>query len=327
MNQPQIFYYCYDHQNPTGGQKRTYKHVAILNRNGFPAFAWHREPGYRLQWFENQIPVVDAEGFERRFDKDRDFLVLPEDLGWDILSYPGKKVIFNKNLYYGFNCFGGDVATCYPYTHSDVVGAMVVSDHNLRHLRFAFPQTEIIKVDTEIDSTVFRWAPLSKKKKLVTATGKSPRHLRIIYQLINARSRAGLNNANEYEWELLRGRTEAEAANLFQNSLLFLFFNADEGLSRMPIEAMMSGCLVAGFQPGALKDVPPMTFHCDYGEYMQLVEFIEQVMFLFPQQDKSWEQSAENGRRLALEYSAAREEESVLRAWDHFFRIGARRAA
>jgi hypothetical protein len=319
MAQPQIFYYCYDHQYPTGGQKRTYKHVAILNRNGLPTFAWHREPGFRLQWFENDIPVVDAEGFARQFNKERDFLVLPEDLGWDILSYPGKKVIFNKNLYYGFDCFGRDVATCYPYTHPEVVGAIAVSDHNLRHLRFAFPNLDVIKVNTEIDPAVFRWAPLAKKKKLITATEKSLHHLRIVYHLVNARARAGLNNAQEYKWELLWGRTEAEAASLLQDTLLFLFFHADEGLSRMPIEAMKSGCLVAGFQTGALKEVPPMTFQCPYGEYMPLIEFIEQVMLLFPQGIESWEeQSIEKRWGLELEYLAAGEEESVMKAWNHF---------
>src|SRR6266542_5500719 len=97
-----IFYFAYDHNRPSGGQKDTYQHVDILNRAGYEAYALHRTKGFRLGWFENSTAIVSDEWFWRRRDEERDIVVLPEDLGPAICSYPGHKVIFNKNLYHGF---------------------------------------------------------------------------------------------------------------------------------------------------------------------------------------------------------------------------------
>ncbi|MDZ7262908.1 MAG: glycosyltransferase family 1 protein, partial [candidate division KSB1 bacterium] len=77
-----------------------YKHVDILNKHGYPAFALHRQKGFRLIWFDNETNVIYFDEFKRLYHPDRDFLVLPEDLGSKILSFPGQKVIFNQNCYY-----------------------------------------------------------------------------------------------------------------------------------------------------------------------------------------------------------------------------------
>jgi hypothetical protein len=157
MKKPSIFYYCYDHNLPRGGQKDTYQHADILNKHGYQAFVLHMKKDFRLTWFENETKVVDFECFQRIYNQEQDYIVLPEDLGMDILKAPGKKVIFNKNLYYGFEAFGEKIPPHYPYHNEEVVCAFTVSDHNREHLRFAYPHLEVIRVYSGINSDLFSY--------------------------------------------------------------------------------------------------------------------------------------------------------------------------
>src|ERR1700730_4869025 len=101
MPLPKIFYLMYDIDAPSGGEKHSYQHVDLLNANGFEAYALHKLPRYRHTWFENETRVIDMEAFWNIYDREKDYIVVPEPLGRQILTYPGKLVIFNKNLYTG----------------------------------------------------------------------------------------------------------------------------------------------------------------------------------------------------------------------------------
>jgi hypothetical protein len=135
-----IFYHCYDSNQPTGGQKSTYQHVDVLTRYGFEAYVVHSSPGFRLRWFDNNTPTTCWDKVWQTFDPDADILVLPEDLSRAIHQYRGKKVIFNKNLFYGFCALGVPSTFPDPYTLPDVIGAMVVSEHNRQSLEYAYPR-------------------------------------------------------------------------------------------------------------------------------------------------------------------------------------------
>jgi hypothetical protein len=43
---------------PTGGIRAIYRHVDVLNENGFSAYVVHPDPGYRASWFENDTRVI-----------------------------------------------------------------------------------------------------------------------------------------------------------------------------------------------------------------------------------------------------------------------------
>jgi len=55
MRDLRVFYFCYDHQRSTGGQKQMYRHVDILNSNGYQAFAVHTRKGFHLEWFKEKV--------------------------------------------------------------------------------------------------------------------------------------------------------------------------------------------------------------------------------------------------------------------------------
>lgn len=52
-----LFFLSPDDNSPVGGIKVLYRHVDILNENGFQAAIVHTKKGFRCTWFENQTRV------------------------------------------------------------------------------------------------------------------------------------------------------------------------------------------------------------------------------------------------------------------------------
>src|SRR2546423_8017863 len=53
-----VFYRCPDKDYPVGGIRVIYRHVDILNRNGFDAAVLHHYYPFRCTWFENDTRVA-----------------------------------------------------------------------------------------------------------------------------------------------------------------------------------------------------------------------------------------------------------------------------
>src|SRR5437588_250909 len=53
-----IYYGCPDKNYPVGGIRVNYRHVDVLNRNGFDAFVLHHYFPFRCTWFENDTRVA-----------------------------------------------------------------------------------------------------------------------------------------------------------------------------------------------------------------------------------------------------------------------------
>jgi hypothetical protein len=315
MSGPKLFYHCYDHQRPTGGQKRCYRHVDILRNSGYEAYAFHAAPGYRLEWFANSTAVIDAGVLSSLYDPERDYVVLPEDLPFCRYGnrWPGRKVIFNKNLYLGFA--HADSASASPYTDPTVSAALTVSEHNRRHLQFAFPRLPVIKVGTSVDTNVFRFLSLPEKRRQIVCSAKTHCEIMTVCRMFQARARAGLNRGLDYEWIFIDGFTEEAVARLFHESPVLIFLSMEEGIPRMPLEAMRSGCLVAGRQAGPLKELPQFAFHCEPGESIPVVEFLERLVAAGPADLAHWTAVAQDTFEQSLHFTAAGEEASVAAAW------------
>src|SRR5687767_2605725 len=111
-----IFYWMADSPVPSGGEKNSYDHVNILNTSGFDAYAVHLK-GQRYASLDSRTRVLCGDAFWDEFDASADYIVVPEGLGVLIGGLPGKKVIFNKNIYYGFQCLDTQPPVHkYPYT-------------------------------------------------------------------------------------------------------------------------------------------------------------------------------------------------------------------
>src|SRR4051812_17621641 len=139
MSNKRIFVICPDHDAPSGGVRRLYRHVDVLRRHEFAATLVHDRPGFRCSWFANDTPVTARS--EVSFTA-QDFLVVPEVLGPGLaaLAPAVPKVVFNQNAYLTFRGYpeGGSAGPC-PYASPEVRAVFTVSDDNLTYLKFAFP--------------------------------------------------------------------------------------------------------------------------------------------------------------------------------------------
>lgn len=295
-----------------------YRHVDILNKHGYQTFALHIQKDFRLTWFENETRVIHLDEFKTMYHAERDFIVLPEDLGDKILSFPGKKVIFNQGVYLGFYCLGFEKPKTYPYLHPDIKGVMVVSGHNKEYLHFVYPKSKIYRVYNAIEPERFMYQPISNKTKIISCLpSKNPVDLSQVYQISISRAEQGLNNLKEYEWIFIENRSEAEVVEILRGSLAFIFLSTEEGFGRMPLEAMLSGSLVAAYNAGPLTEYlyDKNSFISPRGDVLGVVKSIEKIAKFFREDIEQLQMISNTARATASQYSLQREEESVITAW------------
>lgn len=319
MTEPRIFYYCFDHQHATGGQRTMYRHVDILNDRGYEAYVFHRKSGFSIQWFQHQTRVINEDEFRRLHDPARDILVVPEDLGHEINRMPGPKVIFNQNCYHGFSAFDFQKPAPYPYLRTDVRGVMTVSEHNRQYLAFAFPRLRIQRIYFSVDPHIFVRAEFDKKKRQIACVPmKDTMDLLQLYHLVHSRMDQGLNRLNEYEWVFIRNKPERQVARILRDSLIFVFLSTIEGLPRMVLEAMRCGCIVLGYDHGPLTEVLSPDNSCT-PERLSVVSMagtLEAVAARLADDPEGLRSISNAAYHTACEYSIEREEESVLEFWE-----------
>jgi hypothetical protein len=311
MMAPLIFYYCHDHNRPTGGEKHSYQHVDVLNRSGHRAYAYHRAAGHRLTWFDNETAVVDGEAFARLYDPRRDYLVFPEDAGGEALRYPGRRVIFNKNLFRGFRALGVEGHDD-PYRHPATVAIFAVSDHNAEQLRLCYPDQAVHRVFSSIRLDLFNCRGPQDKRPLICSIQKNAPHQLAVYHTFRQRCAAGRNAGAGWSWTLLGNRTEREVAEILRQSSAFVFTSVDEGLPRLPLEAMASGCLLVAYRDGPLAEIAPSYLRCHYGDVAGLTGWLERIVA--DGVERHWE-AVEEGRRIAAAFDRQRQTASVCSAW------------
>src|SRR3954462_10674104 len=144
MNHPAIRIFCPDIPRPMGGVRMLYRHVDILNANGFDAAIVHLSPGFQVDWFEHTTRVLSMPVTL----KSEDIAVFAEVGGLKIGRWaPGnRKVIFNQNAYYTFLRYPLEGQVDTPYLHPEVIGAIVLSQDSQRYLQHVFPSLSIQRI-------------------------------------------------------------------------------------------------------------------------------------------------------------------------------------
>jgi glycosyltransferase involved in cell wall biosynthesis len=309
---PHIYYHCYDSLEPSGGQKSTYQHVDRLNSLGFEAAVVHTHLTDRLSWFENNTRVVTWNEFRAGFDFQHDFLVMPEDLGGEIRNFPGNKVIFNKNVYYGCACNLGTQSEYDPYCDPCVKAAFAVSRHNEGVLKFAYPDLTVIRMVEAIDSELFSYRGLGEKRHQIAFGGKNPLQVATIKSILRARERAH----GETTYVTLENYSEREVASILQESLLFVFCGVDEGLGRLPLEAMACGCVPLFYDAGPIGEYACGESLFRYGDVVNLVGQLERVLTAHATGAcAQYQPLADAGRKQAEQFSQSAQDETLLSAW------------
>jgi glycosyltransferase involved in cell wall biosynthesis len=310
-----LFFLSPDDNSPVGGIKVLYRHVDILNQNGFQAAIVHKKKGFRCTWFENQTRVE----YRQNLQPDPfDFAVIPEIHGPRLAEMVplAKKVVFNQNAYLTFREYSfdpQDLTTA--YRDPGVVAALVVSEDSRRYLSYVFPELKVYRVHLGVDVAKFRFRELAQKRRQIAFMVR--KHVEDARQVINILKFRGMLDG----WEIaaIENLKESDVAQVLEESLVFLSFGYPEGFGLPALEAMLCGCLVAGYHGNGGREVlrPEISWPVEAGDIMGFARVAENLLRQVNASPSELSRKTAEAREfVSREYSMERERQDVLKFWD-----------
>lgn len=310
---PAIYYLSFDNAFPTGGNKKAYRHVEILGRNGFDACVLHHTAGFRYTQFAHHARTASIP--EVRLQRD-DVLVVPEDYGPQSATLAAglRKVVFNQNAYFSFRKYpleAGPVPT--PYLSPDYVAALVVSDDNRRYLEYAFPHLRVVRLHNAVDGDLFRHDPAAKRDRLAFQLRKNPEDVRQVVNLLRFRG-----VLDRFDLAPIANLSESQVAEVLREARLYLAFGYPEGFSLSIAEAMAAGCVVVGFHGLGGRELldPAFSYPVDTADCLAFAQRVEEALALWRDRPEAFEDMAARAAAFVRrEYAPEREEAEVCAFW------------
>jgi len=308
-----IYYACPDNPSPSGGVRRLYRHVEILNQHGIQAYILHTWPGFKISWFETEAPVryLGDQGLD--FPKD-DILVIPEvmtSLMKLAAKEPINRVVIALNWAFIFDCLplGEDWRT-YGITRA-IAGSQYEREFILKTMGI---DAHVLVSGTDCDL----FHPYEKK---ILQIAYMPRKNSLASVILGA-FRSMYPELREIPFVSVDGLPHKSVAQIFKQSSIFLTATFPEGLARPPIEAMASGCIVVGFAGrGALEYMinGENCYRADDGDVLTAANYLAQAVIDI--RNGQTQPMQEKARSTALEYNLQKEEQRVMQYWTQMFSL------
>jgi len=316
MQKPTLYFFTPDLPRILGGIKQIYRHVDVLNANGFDALVVHRKKGFKVSWFEHNTRVMYEPAPMR---KNLDVGVFPEIWGPKINGW-GKeirKVIFNQNAYYTWMSQPLKGPFNPPYLNPQVMATIVVSEDNRQFLKCMFPRMPIYRINYSINPRLYY--PEPKKRQICVMLRKNIEDVKQVLHILR------LHRALEgWKVVLIDKFSEAQTAAVMRESAIFLNFGSPEGFGLPPAEAMAAGCIVIGYDGHAGRefmdqgraDVVP------FGDILRFIQTTRSVIWQWEVNPAKFAARLETARRSIHEdYSQERERESIVGCWNEILAI------
>ena len=291
--------------------RKLYRHVDVLNANGFGAVLAHREDGFVCRWFEHRTKVGHPP--EVWPPRRGDILLVPESLAWEIqVRAPGvPKVIFNQNPYETF-LGRTDPRMPVPYVQPDVLATLVVSEDSEKFFRYAFPQHKTYRIHNGIDPTLYFPGPF-KRRQIAYMPRKGAYDGKQVISLLECRG-----VLRDFHVTAIENRSEAETAAILRESVLFMSFSTQEGCALPPLEAVACGCIVVGYDGLGCREYfrPPWMIPVPQEDVVALAQAVESILTQLRKDPTPLGAMVRQGGDLVKEwYSPAREEADIVAAW------------
>jgi hypothetical protein len=331
----------------SGGVKVIYRHASILQEHGISSYVLLAKKVAKKKYFdhettlkywdeislmENDIVVIpeyvcswmneskNPSGFKRalkqKFSKNRyRYLVI------DVFNSKAKKVIYNQAPYLTFVDYPIIPNNwAHAYHRKDCIGTVCVSENIEQYLKVCFEDLPLFRVYCGLNSILFKTS-IKKKKQIAYLTFKNTRDVSQVINIITLR-----NNLKGFTLLPVYG-DENEVAEKFNESMVMLNFGNAEGFGLPPAEAMLSGCIVIGYDGMSGKEFmkPDHCFTIPNGDIISFVKTIELVVDQLSKNEFYYQEMTSKARNfITTEYSEEREKKSVIECWEKLLHLAKR---
>jgi hypothetical protein len=232
-----IIFFCPPVSVINGGIKHIFRMAECLIAQGRDAAVFEQN-AQRPAWFNSTAPIVGQGIFSATADH---LYVLPEDqprILSDFAKLPQRKIIYSQNHFYG--ALG--IAAAASYADYGVTDILCSSKTIYNHCRLRHPALRAFIVPCAVDPGQFK--PTALKHDIIAYM---PRKRAIEAAYIRDMFRFTYPQHKNWQWQEIANVGESEAAGMMGQARVFLSLSRLEGLGLTPLEAMASGCIVAGF--------------------------------------------------------------------------------
>jgi hypothetical protein len=307
---PTVWVIAPDWNEPSGGVRKLYRSVDVLNANGLPAAIVHQRPGFSCTWFAHDTRISPARDV---VVSPSDVIAVPEIYAGSICELPPgiRRVIVNQNVYLLLESLvSGGAPAAAPYLQDDDLAAvLVVSQQNLEVMKYVFPQVRVDRVRWAVDPDVYHRSPDRPGKRIAYMTRKRTSEASEVLRLLS------LTGATD-GWELvpIAHQSEGEVAAILRTCRIFLSFGQREGLGLPPLEAMASGCLVVGFDGFAGREFfgSPYARSVENGDVVAFARAVEELIRQFESDPTELAELSDAAERFVAEHYSANGERDDL---------------
>jgi hypothetical protein len=301
-----IVYLSWPPKEITGGIKAAFQHVELLVEVGMDAVVASPD-GSGPNWFETAAKTI-------AFDAIRgdDVLVFPENNASYLAAFAAsgqRKVVFCQNPYLVHQGLGGRLS----YRDWGVSHVMCPSHSVLQFCVRRFPGMKLAYTPFFIDHSRFKFRG---EKTLQIAV--VPRKRMMEFGAIADLLRAWHPDLREVPWTVLHGVTEMQVAGGMGRSAVFLSLARLEAHGMTALEAMATGCVVAGFagvHGGTDSATTKNGFWAAEDDVYGCVEQLANALRLAKTGGEAFQAMVQEGRRTAHEYRREEAARLLLDFW------------
>jgi len=260
---------------PAGGVKVLFDIVKTLNEHGLQSSLLINGGEYSPQWFsDNNIPI-ESDIYKVT---DRDVVVFHEETLWafERIKLSGcRHIILNQGAHWSLTNYLGYERTKLIYENS--LGVVVNSEYTGKLVRRLFGsdfKTKRFHIGIED-----YFSPGSKQNTITYMPRRNSETAECIVQYVQGKH-------SQWKCVALDDMSHREVAEQLSTSKLFLSFGGPEGFGMPPLEALLSGCHVVGFDGFGGEEYfkPPLFVPVPF---MDILSFLSAVDFKIAQLEHS----------------------------------------
>ena len=301
-----IIYLLEPFESVFGGAGVIYDHVDILSQNGFQAFvALPKKPS--IDFYNSKAPLIIGNDITYQ---EGDIYVIPEGFFGHMqqLKYsPAKKIMFCQNQYY------------MPFQENPLLGfsefpvdSIIVSSESISSfMKDVYGLVNLSLIPCSIDTSLYY---CDVKKRQIAFM---PKKLRDDARFIMHTFKRIHKNYADIPWVAIDNVDRNSAAEIMRSSELFLSLSHKDSFGLPPLEAMASGCLVAGYHGDGGREYMNKKngWWAENGDWLACVNGLASALVLIDSGGIELNKIKEQMKITVERYSRAKMKEKLINYW------------